>query len=148
MNQAIFEKIYISYTKEDPLKITEVEYNPPFDMLVGPFKDELAKANWAIRMNSDRTINKIQLAKDRILNALRCGLDICEKKEPYPEAVFLPTFSRVRYFWWSAECCFRTHAVKVSFYFSCFTFIRFPSLAAVIEQYVEVIVIQIYPVNK
>ena len=88
MNQAIFEKIYISYTKEDPLKITEVEYNPPFDMLVGPFKDELVKANRAIRMNPDNTNKKIQLAKDRILNVLRCGLDICEKKEPYPEADF------------------------------------------------------------
>ena len=57
-------------------------------MLVGPFKDELAKANRAIRMNPDNTNKKIQLAKDRILNALRCGLDVCEIKEPYPEADF------------------------------------------------------------
>ena len=55
MNQAIFEKIYISCEKGSPVKV-EAEFNPPFDMLVEPFKDELIKVNRAIRMNPDKAI--------------------------------------------------------------------------------------------
>ena len=57
-------------------------------MLVEPFKDELTRVNRAIRMNSDNANKKIQLTKDRILHVIRCGLDVCEMKEPYPEADF------------------------------------------------------------
>ena len=66
----------------------EAEFNPPFDMLVEPFKDELIKVNRAIRMSPDKTIEKMKKAKDRILRNLRCGLSDSENKEPYSEADF------------------------------------------------------------
>lgn len=87
LNQAIFEKIYISCEKGSPVKV-EAEFNPPFDMLVEPFTDELIKVNRAIRMGPDKTIEKINKAKDRILRNLRCGLSDSENKEPYSEADF------------------------------------------------------------
>ena len=71
----------------------EAEFNPPFDMLVEPFTDELVKVNRAIRMNPDKTIEKMKKAKDRILKNLRCGLSVSENKEPYSDADFLPTNS-------------------------------------------------------
>lgn len=85
LNQAIFEKIYISCEKGSPVKV-EAEFNPPYDMLVEPFKDELVKVNRAIRMSPDKTIEKMKKAKDRILKNLRCGLSDSENKEPYSEA--------------------------------------------------------------
>ena len=66
----------------------EAEFNPPYDMLVAPFKDELIKVNRAIRVSPDKTIEKISKAKDRILRNLRCGLSDSENKEPYSDADF------------------------------------------------------------
>ena len=76
LNQAIFEKIYISCSKEVPLEI-EAEYRPPFNAIVEPFKEELAKANRAIRQNAEAALAKIATAKNRILKQIRCGLAAC-----------------------------------------------------------------------
>ena len=76
LNQAIFEKIYVSCSKEVPLEI-EAEYRPPFNTIIEPFKDELAKVNRAIRSNSKAALAKIVTAKNRILKNLRCGLAAC-----------------------------------------------------------------------
>lgn len=78
MNQAIFEKIYISCSKEVPLDIEE-KYNPPFNTIIEPFKEELAKVNRALRQNSETALAKVATAKNRILKQLRCGLPACEK---------------------------------------------------------------------
>lgn len=76
LNQAIFEKIYVSCSKEVPLEIEE-RYNPPFNVIIEPFKDELSKVNRSIRASSEAALAKIATAKNRILNSLRCGLAAC-----------------------------------------------------------------------
>lgn len=76
LNQALFEKIYVSCSKEVPLEIEE-QYNPPFNVIIEPFKEELAKLNRSIRANSEATPAKIATAKNRILSGLRCGLAAC-----------------------------------------------------------------------
>ena len=78
LNQAIFEKIYISCSKEVPLEI-EAEYRPPFNAIVEPFKDELAKVNRAIRQNTEAALAKVWAAKNRILKQIRCGLAACDE---------------------------------------------------------------------
>ena len=55
----------------------EEKYNPPFNVIIEPFKDELAKLNRSIRANSEAALAKIATAKNRILNDLRCGLSAC-----------------------------------------------------------------------
>lgn len=57
LNQAIFEKIYVSCSEEVPLEI-EAEYSPPFNKIIEPFKDELAKVNRAIRSRSEAALAK------------------------------------------------------------------------------------------
>lgn len=73
MNQAIFEKIYISYTKDVTLDI-EAKYNPPFNIIIDPFTKELAKLNHMAGQCTDTAVNQIQAAKNRILKVLRYGL--------------------------------------------------------------------------
>ena len=103
MNQAIFEKIYISCSKEVPLDIEE-KYNPPFNTIIEPFKEELAKVNRALRQNSETALAKVATAKNRILKQLRCGLPACEKStsiDSYSSgSIFLSTEVRVTHFWW------------------------------------------------
>ena len=43
LNQAIFEKIYVSCSKEVPLEI-EAEYRPPFNTIIEPFKANLPRS--------------------------------------------------------------------------------------------------------
>ena len=76
LNQALFERIYISCSKEVPLEIEE-KYNPPFNVIIEPFKEELAKLNRSIRANSEAALAKIATAKNRFLKTLRCGLAAC-----------------------------------------------------------------------
>ena len=76
MNQAIFEKIYISCNKEIPLEIEE-EYNPPFNSIIAPVKEELTKLNRSLKLNTEVALVKIATSKNRILKLLRCGLSSC-----------------------------------------------------------------------
>lgn len=73
MNQAIFEKIYISYTRDVTLDI-EAKYNPPFNIIIEPFTKELAKLNHMAGQCTDTAVKQIQAAKNRILKTLRYGL--------------------------------------------------------------------------
>ena len=76
MNQAIFEKIYISCNKEIPLE-SEEEYNPPFNSIIAPVKEELTKLNRSLKLNTEVALVKIATSKNRILKLLRCGLSSC-----------------------------------------------------------------------
>ena len=79
MNQAIFEKIYISNSKEVPLDI-EAEYAPPFNSIIAPAADELTKINRQLRTADTATIqSKITAAKNRILSLFRCGSSTCDE---------------------------------------------------------------------
>ena len=77
MNQAIFEKIYISCNKEVPLEIEE-EYRPPFNSIIAPVKEDLTKLNRSLKLNTGAALAKIATSKNRILKLLRCGLSSCK----------------------------------------------------------------------
>ena len=76
MNQAIFEKIYISCNNEIPLEIEE-EYKPPFNSIIAPVKEDLTKLNRSLKLNTGAALAKIATAKNRILKQFRCGLSSC-----------------------------------------------------------------------
>ena len=78
MNQAIFEKIYISCNKEVPLEIEE-EYRPPFNSIIAPVKENLTKLNRSLKLNTGTALAKIATSKNRILNQIRCGLSSCNE---------------------------------------------------------------------
>ena len=78
MNQAIFEKIYISCNKEVPLEIEE-EYRPPFNSIIAPVKEDLTKLNRSLKLNTGTALAKIATSKNRILNQIRCGLSSCNE---------------------------------------------------------------------
>ena len=78
MNQAIFEKIYISCNKEVPLEIEE-EYRPPFNSIIAPVKEDLTKLNRSLKLNTEVALVKIATSKNRILNQIRCGLSSCNE---------------------------------------------------------------------
>lgn len=93
MNQAIFEKIYISCTDQITIDI-DAKFNSPLNAIVEPFQDELSKLNRLIQMSVGEKIEKITTAKNRILNTLRCGFSECNEYtdiESYPNLNFLIT---------------------------------------------------------
>ncbi len=59
MNQALFEKIYVTYNEDAPLTI-EHEYRPPFDMILAPTECKDSENN--------------SIAKSRILDKPGCGI--------------------------------------------------------------------------
>ena len=75
LNQAIFEKIYTSCNSEVPLEIEEA-YNPPYNVIIAPFKGELAKVNRSIRAKSE----EVYPGKIR-----RSGRKDHHSKKPHPE---------------------------------------------------------------
>ena len=72
LNQALFEKIYVSSSNNTPLKV-EARFNPPFDMIIEPFREELRKVNQAAKLKIGDVAEKIKATKNRILDELRCG---------------------------------------------------------------------------
>ncbi len=79
MNQAIFDKIYISYPRGETTMDLEAKFKPPFNILVEPFQEELTKINRMARQSADTTVKQIQAAKNRILNTFRYGLAACDE---------------------------------------------------------------------
>ena len=59
MNQALFEKIYVTYNEDNPLAI-EHEYMPPFDMILAPAECKDSENN--------------SIAKSRIPDKPGCGI--------------------------------------------------------------------------
>ena len=78
LNQAIFDKIYISNTDEDGVKI-EPQFRAPFNQLIEPIKDDLAKINRAKQTASDKLQQLIEIAKDHIQTFFGCGLNAINK---------------------------------------------------------------------
>lgn len=64
------------HNKEIPLEIEE-EYNPPFNSIIAPVKEELTKLNRSLKLNTEVALVKIATSKNRILKLLRCGLSSC-----------------------------------------------------------------------
>jgi len=75
MNQAIFEKFYIISNDEVELDI-EFSFRPPFDKLLEPIKDDIARINKNNSLN--RLGNALTIAKGHIQEFLECGLSDAE----------------------------------------------------------------------
>ena len=91
LNQAIFDKIYINNTDEDGVKI-EPQLRAPFNQLIEPIKDDLAKVNRAKQIASDKLQQFIETAEDHIQTFFRCGLNAVNK------STFIETYSNQSYF--------------------------------------------------
>ncbi len=73
MNQAIFEKFYISNGGEEGFSI-RATFKAPFDQVIDPFKDEISQINSALRNQSSKLAKLIDIAKDHIREYFGCGL--------------------------------------------------------------------------
>ncbi len=74
LNQAIFKKIYVSNAEDDELKI-EPQFRAPYDQLLEPIKDDLAKINRTKQTMSDRLQQFIETAKGHIQAIFGCCLN-------------------------------------------------------------------------
>lgn len=73
MNQAIFEKFYISNTPEGSFSV-EATFKPPFKSLLEPIRDDISRINKATRNQSSKLRNLIVMTKGHIQEIFECGL--------------------------------------------------------------------------
>ena len=65
MNQAIFEKFYISNDADMEFKV-DAEFKPPFDQILEPVKDDIIRINRLAQDCSSKLSYYIDIAKDHI----------------------------------------------------------------------------------
>ena len=73
MNQAIFEKFYISNDADMEFKVN-AEFKPPFDQILEPIKDDILRINRSAQDCSSKLNYYIDIAKDHIQKIFGCGL--------------------------------------------------------------------------
>ena len=73
MNQAIFEKFYISNDADMEFKV-DAEFKPPFDQILEPVKDDIIRINRLAQDCSSKLSYYIDIAKDHIQKIFGCGL--------------------------------------------------------------------------
>ena len=73
MNQAIFEKFYISNDADMEFKV-EAEFKPPFDQILEPIKDDILRINRSAQDCSGKLSHYIGIAKGHIQKIFGCGL--------------------------------------------------------------------------
>lgn len=73
MNQAIFEKFYISNDADMEFKV-DAEFKPPFDQILEPVKDDIIRINRSAQYCSSKLSHYIGIAKDHIRKIFGCGL--------------------------------------------------------------------------
>ena len=73
MNQAIFEKFYISNDADMEFKVN-AEFKPPFDQILEPVKDDIIRINRLAQDCSSKLNYYIDIAKDHIQKIFGCGL--------------------------------------------------------------------------
>ena len=73
MNQAIFEKFYISNDADMEFKV-DAEFRPPFDQILEPVKDDIIRINRLAQDCSSKLSYYIGIAKDHIQEIFGCGL--------------------------------------------------------------------------
>ena len=104
MNQAIFEKFYISNDADMEFKV-DAEFKPPFDQILEPVKDDIIRINRSAQDCSGKLSHYIGIAKDHIQKTFGCGLYTINNStnmSTYSNGSnFLAIIVRVRYFWWS-----------------------------------------------
>ena len=73
MNQAIFEKFYISNDADMEFKV-DAEFKLPFDQILEPVKDDIIRINRLAQDCSSKLSYYIDIAKDHIQKIFGCGL--------------------------------------------------------------------------
>lgn len=73
INQAIFEKFYISNDADMEFKV-DAKFRPPFDQILEPVKDDIIRINRLAQDCSSKLSYYIGIAKDHIQEIFGCGL--------------------------------------------------------------------------
>ena len=104
MNQAIFEKFYISNGENTEFSV-DVTFRAPYDQILEPIRDDISSVNAAMNRSSAKVSKYIGIAKDHIRKIFGCGLYAVNNSTLYEtssnDSNFLNLKVRVRYFWWT-----------------------------------------------
>lgn len=73
MNQAIFEKFYISNGENTEFSV-DVTFRAPYDQILEPIRDGISSVNAAMNRSSAKVSKYIGIAKDHIRKIFGCGL--------------------------------------------------------------------------
>ena len=85
MNQAIFEKLYVTYSHDEDISIQPV-FKAPYDTIIKPIENDLVKINRASKTAADNLESIITTAKDRIRAIFGCGLSDIEEAPDFSDA--------------------------------------------------------------
>ena len=81
-NQAIFDKFYISNGEGVEFKV-DATFKAPFNQILEPLKDDIARINSAMRNHSDKLNHFIDIAKGHIQELFGCGLNAVNSSTLY-----------------------------------------------------------------
>ena len=73
MNQAIFEKFYISNGPEGEFS-ADYSFKAPYTSILAPFKEDISKINTALKTTPEKAEKILEKAKGHIQEFLECGL--------------------------------------------------------------------------
>ena len=82
MNQAIFEKFYISNGPEDEFGV-KLTFKAPYDQILDPIKEDLWQINTALKRKPEAVDGLADKAKGHIHDFFECGPNLEQNKNPY-----------------------------------------------------------------
>ena len=82
MNQAIFEKFYISNGPEDEFGV-KLTFKDPYDQILDPIKEDLSQINTALKRKPEAVDGLADKAKGHIHDFFGCGPNLGQNKNPY-----------------------------------------------------------------
>lgn len=82
MNQAIFEKFYISNGPEDEFGV-KLTFKAPYDRILDPIKEDLSQINTALKRKPEAVDGLADKAKGHIHDFFGCGPNLGQNKNPY-----------------------------------------------------------------
>ena len=82
MNQAIFEKFYISNGPEDEFGV-KLTFKAPYDQILDPIKEDLSQINTALKRKPEAVDGLADKAKGHIHDFFGCGPNLGQNKNPY-----------------------------------------------------------------
>ena len=82
MNQAIFEKFYISNGPEDEFGV-KLTFKAPYDQILDPIKEDLSQINTALKRKPEAVDGLADKTKGHIHDFFECGPNLGQNKNPY-----------------------------------------------------------------
>lgn len=82
MNQAIFEKFYVSNGPEDDFEV-KLTFKAPYDQILDPIKEDLSQINTALKRKPEAVDGLADKAKGHIHVFFGCGPNLGQNKNPY-----------------------------------------------------------------